>query len=254
MKRREALIVCGGGVVGIALPGVARAWVPGSDYILGKVFERRKNLKSLTVKGRLYVYDESLPGGRREVEQTIHLKPPAMLRLEVRAPKGEYVEVSDGHKTVTVRDGKAGEPKADEADLWRALMIGDVLTLQATARKRAVDLQKVSLGRLDGPEGEPRRGDVCYVIGALAGEEEPAQIWVDKSTFQPRLLKDAGKGARTTAFDGWQEEVSRGWFPAVTTRRRGGEVVQELRAEEVETNPKLAASLFDVKAVASANP
>lgn len=251
VSRRQCLLSLGGGVASLIFARDAFAWVPSGSFILERVYERRKNMNELRVKGQLYIYDESLKGGRRQVEQTLLMKIPAKLRVEVKAPGGEYLEVADGKRRVSMRNGKVSEPKKDDADLWRALMIGDPITIKNVARSWGVDMSTVALGRLPGPDGEPRRGAICYVLGA-SPNPEAAMIWIEKGTYYPRLLKDAGgKDARTVALDGWEDQVARGWFPSVTTRKRGGKLLEELRADEIKTNLKLDAKLFDVSAVSA---
>ena len=230
----------------------AWGWVPPADFLLGQIYKRRKNLRGLRIKGQLFIYDASLPGGRRQVEQVLYFKPPASIRIEVKGLTGDYLEIADGKRKVSVRDGKV-TPQADGVGIWRALMIGDPFLLKANAKAHGVDFTKVSLGRLVGADGEPRRGDICFVVGALAGEDEPAQIWIDKVTHQPRLLKDAGpsRSARVLTFDDWQEQAVRGWYPGMTRRKRGERIIDEFRVEELKTDAKLPARLFDVKSVAA---
>lgn len=255
ISRRDLFWLLGGGAAVATWPVAAQAWIPGAPYLIQRLFERRKNMKALTATGVLTVYDNDLPGGRRQVNQTLHLRAPDDLRLEVSGPEGDFIEVADGKKRATMKAGKVQPVTADHADLWRALMIGGATDIKRMAQASGVDLNKVRLGRLLDDEGQPR-GAVCYIVGAAVGETDTAQIWIDKETSQPRLLKEKGPPdkARSILFDEWDDENARGWFPALTTRRTGDHVSEVLRTSKLTTNPKLDAKLFDVALLGKTPP
>ena len=251
MDRRTGLKLLGAGVAFAYWPTAAHAWTPPAEFLLKKLHKRRRKVRTLTVQGMLKVFEQGLKGESREMPQKLHLSAPTSLRVEVQGPDGLYEEVADGKRKVSLQGGVASTPKVDEPDLWRSLLIGAPSDIVLAAERQKIDLTKGSLARLPGKNGEPRRGPVCYVIGAASGEMEPAQIWINKDTYLPALYKLKGPPdqARIVLFEGWEKEGFKESFPMLTTRRLGIRVTEIFQADQLQKNPKLAPALFDVDAV-----
>jgi hypothetical protein len=237
------------------LPRRVLAWLPPGDFLWSRVFHRRRWLKAVTVEGTLTIHDADLPEGTREVTRTLHLKLPVEMRVEVSSPKGEYTEIADGARRVILKGDVPARKGADRPDVWRALLIGDEDRLLAAARAAGVDLEVVSLSRMERTDDKGQtQSIICWVVGAKEGQDEPPQLWLDKNTYKPLRFKYRGpsSSARAIDLDQWSRGVGRGWFPGMIVRRKGDQVVDEYRVSKVRTNPKFDETFFRV-ATAKAN-
>lgn len=240
MNRRLLLAVTG------LLPGllVARrafAWIPPGDFLVGKMAEKRKSLKTVQITGIRTYIGRGFEGGKQDVTEVVYGGAGGAYRVERKTPKGELVEVSDGTRRVTVVDGKAGAIENDPRNLDRMLLLGgntkEELVRAIEGFGARVDV--VALGRLD--------GRVAWIVGAKPGDTTSPQLWIDKDRSFPLLLDDP-RTKSSVRFEGWGEAAGSGQIPARVSWRKGGNVVEELKVESVKTNPKLSPDLFKPEA------
>lgn len=241
---RRALLF---GVAAAAFSPPALAYVPPADFLFGKVADRRKNVKTLTVKSIRTFVGRSFEGGKQDVAETLYVKVgDGAYRLERKTPKGIYIEVSDGAKRVSVSEGKTGLVEPDPRPLERLLFTGtnkEDLTRAAIAFGIRPDV--TGLGRVN--------GHVAWVIGAKEGDTVSPQLWIDKDRSYPLELRDP-RAKRTVRFEGWGEPGGAGAVPTRVTVLRGDDIVESLKVEETKFNPKLAADLFNPEAPLPATP
>lgn len=244
MASRRALFF---GVAAAAIARNAFAWVPPADFLFGKVADRRKNVKTLTVKSIRTFVGRSFEGGKQDVAETLYVQvADGAYRLERKTPKGVYVEVSDGAKRVSVSEGKTGPVEPDPRPLERLLFTGaskDELTRAAIAFGIRPDV--TGLGRVN--------GHVAWVIGAKEGDIVSPQLWIDKDRSYPLELRDP-RSKRIVRFEGWGEPGGAGAVPTRVTVLRGDDVVESLKVEEARLKPKLEADLFKPEAPLPATP
>lgn len=233
VDRRAVLL----GVAAAAFSPPVLAYVPPSDFLFGKVADRRKNVKTLTVKSIRSFVGRSFEGGKQDVAETLYvIAADGAYRLERKTPKGIYVEVSDGAKRVSVTDGKAGPVEADPRPLERLLFTGaNKEELLRAAQAFGIRLDVTGLGRVN--------GHVAWVIGAKEGDTASPQLWIDKDRRFPLELRDP-RAKRVVRFEGWSEPGGAGVVPTRVSVLRGEDVIESLKVEETKLNAKLSAELF----------
>lgn len=243
MRRRSLVIAA----ATLPIARRALAWVPPADYLIGKIAERRKNVKTLTLKGIRTFTGRSFEGGKQDVVEQMWVNvTDGGYRLERKTPKGAYVEVSDGVKRVSVSEGKAGSLENDPRPLERLLFTNaskDDLVKAAQAFGLRLDV--TGLGRVD--------GKIAWVIGAKEGDTAAPQLWVDKDRSLPLELRDP-RAKRTVKFEGWGEPGGSGVVPTRVSVLRGEDLVESLKVEESKLNPKIAADLLKPDAPLPATP
>lgn len=244
MRSRRAVLF---GVAATAFAPAALAYVPPADFLLGRVADRRKNVKTLTVKGIRSFVGRSFEGGKQDVSETLYANvKTGAYRLERKTPKGIYVEVSDGTKRVSVSEGKTGLVETDPRPLERLLFTGgEEEDLMRAAQAFGIRPEITGLGRVD--------GQVAWVIGAKEGDAVSPQLWIGKERSHPLELRDP-RAKRVVRFEGWGEPGGAGVVPTRVSILRGDEVVETLKVEQTKVNPKLGADLFKPEAPVLATP
>jgi len=244
VRTRRALLLA---MATIPFARTASAWVPPSDFLLGKLADRRKNVKTLRVTGIRTFVGRSFEGGKQDVAESLHANvPDSAYRLERKTPKGVFLEVSDGSKRVSVSEGKTSPVEADPRPLERLLFTGapkDELGRAAQAFGIRPDV--TGLGRVN--------GHIAYILGAKDGDTSSPQLWIDKEKSLPLELRDP-RAKRIVRFEGWGEPGGAGVVPTRVTILRGDDIVEALKVEETKLNPKLGADLFKPDAPVIATP
>lgn len=262
LKRRTLLTVVLGAAGATLLPATSEAWVPPGDFLVGKIAERRKGMKSVHVKGIRTFVGRSFEGGKMDVAEEVWATTEGDFRLERKTPKGDYLEVSDGKKRVTLEDGKPGAQEVDPHPLEQLLLYNagkDDLLKSAQAFGIKTDI--ASLGRLDisAPGGDAAATGaavrVCWVIGGKEGDKDAPLLWIDKDRNFPLQLDDP-KTKKRVRFEGWGEGVGAGLMPARVSVWHGDDLEQDFKITEAKINPKLAADLFkpDTPVIATPTP
>ena len=221
----------------LALARPALAWIPPADFLVGKMADRRKGVKTLRARGIRTYSGRSFDGGKQDVTETIEANiADASYRLERKTPRGIYLEVSDGKRRVSVNDGKVGTVEADPRPLERLLFTGAPKDeLLAAMQAFGIRMDVVGLTRLD--------GKIAWIIGAKEGDTNAPALWIEKDRSLPLKLTDP-RAKRTVLYDGWNEPGSAGVVPARLTILMGDDISETLKIEETKVNPKLGADLF----------
>lgn len=225
----------------------ALAWVPPADFLVGKMADRRKGVKTLRTRGIRTYSGRSFDGGKQDVTETFEANvTDASYRLERKTPRGIYLEVSDGKRRVSVNDGTVGPVEADARPLERLLFTGagkdDLL---AAMQAFGIRMDVASLTRLD--------GKIAWLVGAKENDQTVPALWIEKDRNLPLKLVDP-RAKRTVSFEGWSEPGGAGVLPTRLTILKGNDVQETLKLEETRTNPKLPANLFKPDAPLVATP
>lgn len=242
---RRALLI---GFATLPFARHAFAWIPPGDFLLGRMAERRKNVKTLSMKGIRTFIGRSFEGGKQDVAETMVANAnDSAYRLERKTPKGVYLEVSDGNRRVSVTEGKIGAVEADPKPLERLLFTSapkDELGRAAQAFGIRPDI--TGLGRVN--------GHVAYILGAKEGDNTSPQLWIDKDKSLPLELRDP-RAKRIVRFEGWGEPGGGGGVvPTRVTIFRGEDIVEMLKVDETKLNPKVGADQFKPESPVIATP
>src|SRR5579859_974641 len=214
----------------------ARAWIPPSDFLEGRLADKRKSMHGFSAKGIRTFLGKSVEGGKQDIAVEIWATSDGLYREEQHAPKGDHLVVSDGKKLVTVNDGAAAPAKDDPRSLEQLILTGASKDDFIRAiRAWNIHDEVVTLGRLE--------NKVCWVVGGKPGDTSAAELWIDKDRMLPLQLLDP-QNRRKLVFSGWGEGPGGGMLPARMVWYHGNDIEQELRLDEAKINPKLPASLF----------
>lgn len=256
MKRRSAIAAMVGAAGAALLPRATEAYVPPGDFLVGKIAERRKGLKSVHLKGIRTFIGRSFEGGKQDVGEQMWATVEGDFRLERETPKGDYLEVSDGTKLATVENGKPGAQEPDPHPLDRLLLVNATSDeLVKSAQAFGIKTEVASLGRLDlgGADATNSTVRVCWIVGGREGEKDLPTLWIDKDRSFPLQLLDP-KSKRRWRFDGWGEGLGGGLLPTRVRIWHGDDLEQDFKISEAKLNHKLAADLFKPDAPATPTP
>jgi outer membrane lipoprotein-sorting protein len=221
----------------VALPSIALAWLPPSDFLLQKVADKRKSIHSMSLHGIHSYIGRSFDTGKQDVAESVWATDLGQYRIERHTPKGDQVEVSDGKRHVIVTDGKAAAIEPDPKPLERLLLAGSSKdALEAAMDAYGIHREVEGLGRLD--------DRICWIIGAKEGDTTNPALWIDKDRNVPLQLSDP-KNKRRLRFEGWGEGPGGSVMPTRVTWYRGSDLEQELKIDDVKLNPKLTPDLFN---------
>ena len=219
-----------------ALP--AFAYVPPSDFLIGKLQDKRHTMKGVEITGIRSFPGKSFDSSRGDVGEKIWATADGLWRVERHATKGDSIEVSDGKRRVEVGpDGKVAPAVADDKPLERILLVGGSKDDYLKAIDGyGIDRSTVSLARID--------DHICWLIGAKDPDAQVPQLWIDKDRLVPLQLSDP-KNKRHVRFEGWGEGAGQNYLPTHIDWYKGSDLDQQLKIDEAKINPKMSASLFN---------
>ena len=187
-RRLLAALLAAASFAAIAAP--SQAFVPPSSFILRRLGAKLSGIRGVAavVSGRVWS-DANDPG--ESAEGKLYLASPDRYRLDTKTARGLSYEIWSGGSR-SVRQGETSQTQAvTGSHVLTALFLGSGRTFLA---ERGVELSVVSLARLD--------HHLCWAIGAKAGDEKRAQLWVSKDSFMPvRWLSFEGEGETRKTID-----------------------------------------------------
>ena len=224
--------------LGLAASVPALAYIPPSDFLIGKLADKRHTMKGVEITGIRSFPGKSFDSSRGDVGEKIWATIDGLWRVERHATKGDSIEVSDGKRRVEVGpDGKVAPAVADDKPLERLLLIGGSKDDYLKAIDGyGIDRSTVSLARID--------DHICWLIGAKDPDAQVPQLWIDKDRLVPLQLSDP-KNKRHVRFEGWGDGVGQNYLPTHIDWYKGNDLDQQLKIDEAKINPKMAANLFN---------
>jgi len=219
------------------------AYILPASAILESVGERRKALgfDALVLRGRF------LNPKTNVTEKTVWklVKPGEGVRTEIKGPHTTQISLLKNKKSYKFSPGvppQKGVPlKADLELDFLASTKGDPGGKRGRAFLSAhkIDRKVVSLSRMN------KR--IIWVIGALEGDLESPQLWIDKALRVPvRLIYgDETSGDKLDIqWLGFGSPQTREWHPRQVDTYRNDELVERLVFHKVMINPSVDAALL----------
>jgi hypothetical protein len=243
MRRAHVGTILAGSLILSALSGASLAYILPSSAILAAVGARRKALdfEALVIRGKLLNPQTNVP------EKTVWklIKPGQGIRTEIKGPhttevtllaQGKRYEFSPG-----TRPGKGLILKGSLDVDFLAATQGDSAGKRGLSflASHKIDRKIVSLSRMD------RR--LIWVIGALEGDHESPQLWIDKNLKVPvRLVyNDKASGEKIDIrWLGFGSPQTREWHPRQIDTYKNGALLERLVFHRVIVNPSVDSALL----------
>jgi hypothetical protein len=176
MKIRASYLLCAFMVLGLV--AASHSYVLPAKQILEFMIQQFGSARTVVVLQKAVIYDPSLEGGMREVDEILYYRYPDRFRSEVTTPGGEQVRVIGPEGAIFVTNGKIIAEAETPFDGFKDLLLyRQAEFLLERLSEVDVDPDVVSLGRY--------KGRIAYVIGAKYPDECVPQVWIEKNTFRP---------------------------------------------------------------------
>ena len=242
MKRALSWLVCVS--ILFCMAGDSHGYVLPAKQILGFMTRQFGSARTLVVQQKTVIYDSSIEGGMRELDETLYYQQPDQFRGEVSSPEGEQIRVVGSQGAISVTNGRIVAQAQSTFDHFKDLILyRDQDLLLDQLHQHNVNTSVVSLGRY--------KDRVAYVIGAEYPDESVPQVWVEKASFRPIRYILTGSGLQETGV----EEVEYAdymrldkdrWYPQRIVFYRNGELAKVYVIKTFKINPKLPDQLFDI--------
>jgi outer membrane lipoprotein-sorting protein len=199
--------------------------------------------RTLEVMQKTVIYDPSLEGGMRELDETLYYRYPDQFRCEVSTPGGEQVRVVGPEGAIFVTNGKIVAETESPFDYFKDLLLyrQEDLLLNRLSQLH-VNLDVVSLGRY--------KNKIAYVIGANYPDESVPQVWIEKNSFRPiRYLLKAGTNDsdfEEIEYTDYMPLDKKRWYPAHILFYKNGGLARMYELKTFRINPELPDQLFDI--------
>jgi hypothetical protein len=166
---------------------------------------------------------------------TYHM--PGRCRVELDAHAGAAAPVATFvHGTVKTAGPAIPALKTFAASVCPIVAQPSLEELNAFLKSRGVDDAADTLGRLNGV--------VSFIIGGRPKDVGTPSFWVEKDRFDPlRLISKDGAVVEDVRLLDYSSPLCGEWHPRVVEIRRGDDLTRFV-ADKVETNAKVADSLF----------
>jgi len=244
IPRRRLLInlLCACLVLGVTMTGYA--YIPPAEQILGYMIKQFGPDGTFKVLQKTIIYDPSLEGGIRELDETLYYRYPDQFRCEVNTPGVEQVRVVGPGGAISVTNGKIVAESENAFDHFKDLFLyRDVGLLLNRLSQTGVNLDVVSLGR--------HKNAVAYVIGANYPDKSLPQVWVEDGTFRPirYVLRDGGfndAGLTEIEYADYTLLDEDRWYPSRILFYTDGRLARMYVLKTHAVNPDVPDQLFDI--------
>jgi outer membrane lipoprotein-sorting protein len=230
----------------------ADAYVLPGPQLLDLMTARLGKIETISVAQQLSFVDNRGETSGVSLRETAYYRYPQMFRLDSRTENlHRTLLIIDSETLLVVRNQRV----TTSEEVWDRYK--DVLfyrspeTLQSRLALFGLDVSISSLGRF---EGKP-----CYVLGAQYPSLDTSQIWINKDSFLPiRWLIPKGGSSQSEKrvefrYLDWQNR-GKLWFPMRIEILEDEKPVREIVVEQLQINPNLDGSLFNMDSLKKKYP
>jgi outer membrane lipoprotein-sorting protein len=166
--------------------------------------------------------------------ETVYIMSPGLYRSEISTQPSKRLTIHNNKRTLKIVDGEIIYDGMSRNLVYNFLPLeNNPEKLMETLRENGIDVEQVSLTRLD--------GKIAYQIGEK-GAENP-KILVDKTSFLPMLMKHDNYIIR---FSDYRKLTENTWHPYQITCSSKDNFVEERTIKNITVNPSIDLSLFDI--------
>ena len=184
-------------------------------------------------------------------EETLYYGFPDRFRVEAASAGARRIHVTAGDQAVTILDQSVVRNTETAFDRYKDLLLmRSRASLEAHLGRLGMDVTVSSLGCFG--------HQTVYIVGARYPDESVPQLWLDQTTFRPLrwLVGDDSAGSPSDLLEirylDWRP-VEKFWYPYQIRFFQGDRLVGEIKTLDLELNPPLAKSLFDVDGLRAAH-
>ncbi len=221
---------------------VSHAYILTGSHLLRMMTQQLGRGQGLLINQKHIVYDERLPQGSIELNETLQYLFPDKFRSDLRSESTHRIHIISKGTGVTVIDGKVAAQAETKFDRYIDLLLyRHAQLLEERLALLDVDIKHSSLGRFNGRLG--------FVVGSEYPDESPPQLWIDKETFRPFRWIVLGRksGDRGIEFEvrylNWQK-VENIWYPMEITVFENDILIRELKVKSIKISSNFANGSF----------
>jgi outer membrane lipoprotein-sorting protein len=224
------------------------AYVLPGPYLLKLMTQNLGIANRLLVTQKLILHDDNPNMSADELSETLKFKFPKTFRSDIVSENIQRIRIVSDRIVFTVIDGKVSDEPENSYDHYKDLILfRSREILQERLSNIGVDVKVTSLGRF---QGKP-----AYVLGAQYPDETSPQVWLDKKTFLPFrwiMARNATQNLEVLYLN-WKK-LNRTWYPMRIEFFSNGNLVREIRVQDIKVNPSFQADLFDIQQLKSLYP
>ena len=224
------------------------AYVLPGPYLLKLMTQNLGIANRLLVTQKLVLHDDNPNMSADELSETLKFKFPKTFRSDIVSENIQRIRIVSDRIVFTVIDGKVSDEPENSYDHYKDLILfRSREILQERLSNIGVDVKVTSLGRF---QGKP-----AYVLGAQYPDETSPQVWLDKKTFLPFrwiMARNATQNLEVLYLN-WKK-LNRTWYPMRIEFFSNGNLVREIRVQDIKVNPSFQADLFDIQQLKSLYP
>lgn len=224
------------------------AYVLPGPYLLKLMTQNLGIANRLLVTQKLILHDDNPDMSADELSETLKFKFPKTFRSDIVSENIQRIRIVSDRIVFTVIDGKVSDEPENSYDHYKDLILfRSREILQERLSNIGVDVKVTSLGRF---QGKP-----AYVLGAQYPDETSPQVWLDKKTFLPFrwIITSNATQNLEVLYLNWKK-LNRTWYPMRIEFFSNGNLVREIRVQDIKVNPSFQADLFDIQQLKSLYP
>lgn len=227
----------------------ASSYVLTGSQLLELVVARLGKAKSLYIKQKFVLYDDTLENGSVEFDETVIYQFPELFRSEITSQDTKKIHVASFEQAMVILDGQVASEFESGFDHYKDLLLfKDRMMLQKRLQLLGLDTGKTRIERVD--------DRIAYVIGQKEDDGDIfPQLYLDKKTFLPfkwtlrgsNLLGEETVPLEIMFYD-WKK-YRKARYPGRIEFYQNNMLVREIRVEKVGVNIKIDEKLFDFEAL-----
>ena len=224
------------------------AYVLPGPYLLKLMTQNLGIANRLLVTQKLVLHDDNPNMSADELSETLMFMFPETFRSDIVSENIQRIRILSDRSVFTVIDGKISDEPENSYDHYKDLILfRSREILQERLSNLGVDVKVTSLGRF---QGKP-----AYVLGAQYPDETSPQVWLDKKTFLPFrwIITSNATQNLEVLYLNWKK-LNRTWYPMRIEFFSNGNLVREIRVQDIKVNPSFQADLFDIQQLKSLYP
>jgi outer membrane lipoprotein-sorting protein len=233
-------------IIALFLCGAAQSYVLPGKKILMLTLENYGRAKSLFVRQTVTIYNKT-ENIDKTYNETLRYLFPDKFRADIDAKDGKKISVICKDEFFDIiNDNIVKKYSKTIFDIYKDILLyRDISVLTQNIENLDIDISTSSFGRYE--------GKICFVIGADYPEKMYSQLFIDKQTFLPLVLKTFFDNKSVEVkYSNWVKE-RRTYYPYNIEVYINNVLRQEIIVEKVWENVDFPKNSFDIDSVKKNN-